>query len=149
MDADVFSEKYLLEPLSISNYYWRKNEKDGIITAIGPLFLTPRDMAKLGQLFLDNGQWKGNQIISSKWVNEATTTFIGNESTASGYGYNWWTVTYSSGIRLYVARGFGGQYIFVIPSLNAVVVFTAGNFPPFNQQIQVGMLTNRILPAML
>jgi CubicO group peptidase (beta-lactamase class C family) len=149
-NAKDFAQKYLFDPLQINNYYWRNNE-DGYTTAVGPILLKPRDFSKLGQLFLDGGKWKGRQIISSQWVNEATTTFIGNESNGTAYGYHWWAVNYSINnlpTRVFFAQGSGGQYVYVIPRLNAVVVFTGGNYPPNNQGITFGMLRNIILPAM-
>jgi CubicO group peptidase (beta-lactamase class C family) len=149
--ADVFAQKNFFTPLNITNYYWRKNA-DGLITAVGPILLRPRDMAKLGQLFLDSGKWKGKQVVSAGWATDATATFIGNEGSATGYGYHWWTANYTingSVIRIFRAQGSGGQYIFVVPSLNAVVVFTGGNYPPLNQGHPFSMMTRVILPAML
>jgi len=149
-DADIFAEKNFFAPLNITNYYWRKNA-DGHITAVGPILLRPRDMAKLGQLFLDSGKWKGKQIVSANWVTDASATFIGNENNATGYGYHWWTAKYTiknNLIRIFRAQGSGGQYIFVVPGLNAVVVFTSGNYPPLNQDAPLSMMTNVILPAM-
>jgi CubicO group peptidase (beta-lactamase class C family) len=149
--AHVFAEEHFFKPLKITNYFWRTNEEDGHITAIGPLFLVPRDMAKLGQLFLDSGQWKGEQIVPRGWVKAATTTFIGNEGTADGYGYHWWTARFytpTGNVKVYFARGSGGQYIFVVPELNSVIVFTGGNYPPLRQGAPVDMLTDVIIPAM-
>jgi CubicO group peptidase (beta-lactamase class C family) len=151
LNAKDFAQKYFFEPLEIKEYYWR-NDKDGYTTAVGPILLKPRDFAKLGQLFLDGGQWKGKQIVSKHWVNEASTTFIGSESNATAYGYHWWAAQYSINnvsTRVFFAQGSGGQYIYVIPRLNAVVVFTGGNYPPNRQGIVFGMLSNIILPAML
>lgn len=151
-DIYTFSDKHFFRPLEITNYFWRK-ESDGIISAAGPLFLRPRDMAKLGQLFLDGGKWKGEQVVSSDWVETATATYIGNEANREGYGYNWWTARSQVGpeeVRIYMARGNGGQYIFVIPSVNAVVAFTGGNFDPVkNPPSPYSMLINFILPAMM
>jgi CubicO group peptidase (beta-lactamase class C family) len=149
-DAEIFAKKNFFAPLNITNYYWRKND-DGLITAVGPILLRPRDMAKLGQLFLDSGKWKGQQIVSAKWVADATVTVKGNETNATGYGYHWWTAQYtinSKPIRIFFAQGSGGQYIFVVPGLNAVLVFTSGNYEPLNQRAPFGMMTNVILPAM-
>lgn len=149
-DAEAFARKNLFDPLNITNYYWRRND-DGYITAIGPILLMSRDMAKLGQLFLDSGRWKGQQIISADWVSRATTTYSGNEDNATGYGYHWWTAKYTINnqpTRVVFARGSGGQYIFVVPSLQAVVVFTSGNYPPLQQAAPVTFLRNIILPAM-
>jgi CubicO group peptidase (beta-lactamase class C family) len=152
MHAHRFADEHLFQPLGITNYFWRTNHDDGHVNAIGPLFLTPRDMAKLGQLFLDSGQWKGQQIVSRQWVKEATSTLIGNEASADGYGYHWWTARYSisnKAVRVYFARGSGGQYIFVVPEVNAVVAFTSGNYPPRNQSKPVNLLIKAIIPAMM
>jgi CubicO group peptidase (beta-lactamase class C family) len=152
--ADVYAKKYLFDPLNITNFYWRMNADGYIKTA--PLYLRPRDMAKLGQLFLDGGKWKGNQIVSNNWVTTASSTIISNASIFSGdnntgYGYNWWTekiVVSSNTISTFVAEGKGGQYIFVVPSLNAVVVFTGGNYDIY-QSAPFGLMQNVILPAMM
>lgn len=149
--ADVFAEKHLFGPLGIQNYVWYK-QRDGLCNAWAGLMLRSRDMAKLGQLFLDNGKWKGNQIVSAAWVKASTTTFTGNEQQDNGYGYQWWTGKYNinnRAIRIASGRGNGGQYIFIVPDLNAVVVFTGGNYSPLNQMQPFGLMQNIILPAML
>jgi CubicO group peptidase (beta-lactamase class C family) len=150
INAKDFAHAHFFTPLDIKDYYWRNN-KDGFITSVGPILLQPRDFAKLGQLFLDGGKWKGKQIISKRWVDEATSTFTGTESNSTGYGYHWWVSNFTldnKEARMYFAQGSGGQYIYVMPSLNAVVVFTGGNYPPKNQGITFGLLRNTILPAM-
>src|SRR6266576_2348456 len=65
--ADKFAERYLFEPLGISDYYWAK-VPDDIVETGGGLFLRPRDMAKLGYLFLNGGHWQGKQIIREDWI---------------------------------------------------------------------------------
>lgn len=146
-----FSDIHFFKKLGITNYYWRE-EGDGMIPSMGPLFLRPRDMAKLGQLFLDRGVWKGERVVSEAWVDAATTTFIGNERSADGYGYNWWTVIKNikgQDVRFFMARGSGGQYIFVVPAYNSIVTFTAGNFDEdFTQASGFDILLNIILPSM-
>lgn len=147
-DIEAFSKKHFFNPLGITEYYWRR-QPDGLIPAAGPLFLCPRDMAKLGQLFLDGGKWNGTQVVSSAWVNEATATFIGNEVGRTGYGYNWWTARQTINdqeLRIYMARGNGGQYIFVVPDFNLVVAFTGGNFNS-NFDTPFSLLTQSIIPA--
>jgi CubicO group peptidase (beta-lactamase class C family) len=152
---DVFAARNLFGPLNITNYFLRMNQ-DGY-AAGAPLFLTPRDMAKLGQIFLDGGRWKDKQIVSAEWVAAASSSIMTSTSsfTASrpgtGYGYNWWTEKFTirnSVIQTFAAEGNGGQYIFVVPELNAVVVFTGGNYES-NQDAPFGMMTNFILPAMM
>ncbi len=98
------------------------------------LRLRPQDMAKFGYLYLHNGQWNGGQIVPAKWVRESTTVHMEtnglmNPAEDDGYGYYWWINSFGG----YSAHGFGGQYTFVLPKLDMVVVFTGGlsdpNFP--------------------
>jgi hypothetical protein len=74
--------------------------------------MTPHDMAKLGYLFLNNGQWDGRQIVSAEWVEAATS--------GSSYGYQWWLKP----LGIYYACGVGGQEIWVLPEQDMVVVMT-------------------------
>jgi CubicO group peptidase (beta-lactamase class C family) len=125
---DAFAGEYLFEPLGITNYAWDFINSD-FIHASGNLKLRPRDMAKLGYLFLNGGNWKGNQIVSETWVDAATTERV--SFTWGGYGYQWWMQTFhveSVDYDVYYAAGWGGQKIYVIPDAEMVVVFTGGNY---------------------
>ena len=82
--------------------------------------LTPRDMAKFGYLYLNDGAWEGNQIVPSVWVEASTRQQVLLED--AGYGYQWWIYP-SSG--MYAARGYRQQAIFVKPDLNLIVAITA------------------------
>jgi CubicO group peptidase (beta-lactamase class C family) len=153
-NVDVFADKYLFKPLNITNYYLRMNQ-DGYVAAV-PLLLRPRDMAKLGQVFLDGGKWKGEQIVSENWVAAASSSIVTNTSSfagagpGTGYGYHWWTEQFTidnKTIQTFAAEGNGGQYIFVVPSLNAVVVFTGGNYNKSPGALFI-LMRNTILPAM-
>jgi CubicO group peptidase (beta-lactamase class C family) len=79
-------------------------------------------MAKLGYLYLRNGQWEGRQIVSAEWVENATRKHTGTDGDL-GYGYQWWT--YPS-LSAYTALGREGQTIFVMPEADVIVVTTAG-----------------------
>ena len=116
-----FAKKYLFKPLGITNVRW-DNDAAGIPIGGWGLQLTPRDMAKLGYLFLRNGEWDGQQIISAKWVQIATQKHTDTDDDNRGYGYQWWT--YPS-LQAYMALGRYGQMIFVIPRLDLIVVTTA------------------------
>ena len=83
--------------------------------------LTPRDIAKLGYLYLRGGQWDGKQIVSAEWVEKATQKHVGTDDDL-GYGYQWWT--YPS-LAAYTALGRDGQTIFVVPDSDLVIVTTA------------------------
>jgi hypothetical protein len=84
-------------------------------------------MARLGMLFLHKGQWDGQQIVSRRWVEEATRVQIATPAEDwDPYGYGWWMVTDFEGV--YRADGRGGQYIFVLPQWDMLVVTTGGGF---------------------
>lgn len=120
MNPRDFAEQYLFQPLGISNIQW-DTDAAGIPIGGWGLQITPRDMAKLGYLYLQDGQWDGQQIISAKWVENATRKHTETDG-ALGYGYQWWT--YPS-LAAYTALGRYGQTIFVIPGADLVIVTTA------------------------
>jgi len=132
--ADKFAARFLFEPLGITDSYWMKYP-DALVETGGGLYLRPRDMAKLGQLFLNKGRWNGKQVVSEKWVEESTRNQLGSAripegARATGYGYLWWRTPFTSGeraVECYSARGRGGQFIFVFPAQRMVAVFTGWN----------------------
>jgi CubicO group peptidase (beta-lactamase class C family) len=91
-------------------------------------------MAKVGQLFLQGGVWEGTLVISGEWVGQSVQTVVISRSQTSdhhirtGYGYLWWTGSFDGGHEAYVAKGWGGQFIVVIPELDLVTVVTGGNY---------------------
>lgn len=128
----AFSRDYLFAPLGITNYTWPTLYPSGITCCHGDIYITPRDMAKFGYLFLNNGLWNGTRIISEEWVRKSTQNQISpGVDWADGYGYLWWLRNFSCNGHVYnsfKAMGWGGQEIFVFPSLNMVVVFTGANY---------------------
>ncbi|HMJ71137.1 MAG TPA: serine hydrolase [Cyclobacteriaceae bacterium] len=126
-----FADTFLFSPLGITDYQW-ESIPNGDTDTGGHLHLYPRDMAKFGMLYLNNGKWNGAQIVSQEWVHESTLPRLspyGNKG--EGYAWLWWTVEGMHGdkkLNYYYANGNGGQLIFVIPDLDAVIVFTGGNF---------------------
>ena len=85
--------------------------------------MTPRDMAKLGHLYLQGGVWGGQQIVPADWVAASVTKQVNAYGAAPYYGYQWWV--HSSGA--YAAYGYKGQRILVRPDLEMVVVFTGAS----------------------
>jgi CubicO group peptidase (beta-lactamase class C family) len=120
MDAKSFAEKHLFRPLGISNFMWPANSQ-GITVGYAKLHIRPRDMAKFGYLYLNNGMWEGKQIVSDRWVKDSTRKHAATKGMMD-YGYQWWTL----GSGAYTALGYGGQFIFVVPHKNVVAVFTSG-----------------------
>jgi CubicO group peptidase (beta-lactamase class C family) len=119
MSTLQFARENLFEPLGISHVRWPRDPQ-GIYFGGQDIWLTPRDMAKFGQLFLDQGVWEGQQLISSEWVADSGKTYI--TQWAGGYGYQWWTYSNSD---IYYASGAFEQRIMVIPQYDMVVVFTS------------------------
>jgi hypothetical protein len=89
----------------------------------------PRDMAKLGQLFLQRGRWHDRQIISESWIREATRSHVEQTINRDHYGYFWW-VKGTDYPGMFEAVGRGGQRINVWPAKDLVIVFTGGEFEP-------------------
>jgi len=121
---DVFNEDIVynrwsdyVKPLSQS---WRKDTK-GIEIAGTCLYLTARDMAKFGFLYLNRGKWEETQILSEEWIESSTEEHVGNIYGRYSYGYHWW-ITNVGGYPAFLASGYGGQIIGVVPSLDVVVV---------------------------
>ena len=97
-------------------------DRQGISDGGNGFSLTAYDMALFGQLYLNKGEWNGEQIIPSSWVSESTRVQLKDAS----YGYQWWIRYFGSkGYRSYFAHGWGEQVIAVIPGANMVVTFTS------------------------
>jgi CubicO group peptidase (beta-lactamase class C family) len=139
MNTLDFAQDRLFEPLGISNVNW-ETDRSGIPIGGWGLFLTPRDMAKFGYLYLHNGLWDGHQIVPEVWV--STSVEPGrNVEPGVDYAYQWWVYPEQS---LFAAQGLEGQKIIVIPNLDMVVVFTADLK---NTDIEWDLVENWIIPA--
>ena len=123
MSSYNFAKQYLFQPLGISDHSW-STDKQGLNNGAAGLRLTPQDMLKIGGLYLNGGIYNNNQVVSKGWITKATTAKITTGSVipfASDYGYLWWNGrAYSH--NYYFASGWGGQFIFIVPDLNLVVV---------------------------
>ncbi len=94
-----------------------------------PFRMSARDMARVGQWFLQQGVWNGQQLISKAWVAESTKTYSENvRRDGTGYSYLWWTGMYGNKNRNYSAQGVGNQAIIVYPDDNVVIVNRANTF---------------------
>ena len=143
-----FCKEFLFSPLGIADYEWEYINPD-IVYASGNIKLRPRDMAKLGHLVLKDGVWNDQQIVSSEWIQNMVKTQW-TFSDTQGYGYHWWLRIFQLGsfsIESYYASGWGGQFIYVFPSLEAIVVLTGGNYDRRSPDIEI--LFRYLLPAMI
>lgn len=103
---------------------------DGSAFAGGGLYLRPRDFLKLGQMYLNGGTWNGTRVVSRKWVERSTMPRATvPDSSHDGYTWHLHTLTLDGRrYREYDASGNGGQLVIVLPELDIVVAFTAGNY---------------------
>ena len=120
-----FARRSLFEPLGIRDAIW-PSDPQGVSHGWGDLHLHPRDMARIGYLWLNRGIWNGRRVISADWVDQSTRVHAAAGSD-NEYGYGLWI---RSGVGLYEALGRGGQRISIVPSKNIIVVFTGGGFDP-------------------
>jgi CubicO group peptidase (beta-lactamase class C family) len=139
MSSLEYAAETLFGPLGFDEVEW-KNDSLGRNWGYSTLNLTTHDMAKFGYLFLNNGTWDGEQIVPESWVHEATRKHV-DAPLWPGYGYQWWVDDWGH----YLALGYKGQLIFVVPVDNTVVVFTGSD--PDNPPYVNDLLKNWILPA--
>ncbi len=143
-DMDDFVDEYLFGPMGITDYSFGETT-NGMTKAAAGMKLRSRDMLKVGMLCLNKGMYDGKRIISEDWVDKANGKYADNGK--NKYGFFWWThyITYN-GMKYEInsCRGAGGQFIFSIPALNSVAVFTSyGSRQPFL------ILENVVIPALV
>lgn len=131
--AEAYTAEILFRKLGIDRWRWEKGPNELSNTAWG-LFMRPIDMALIGYLFLKEGRWENEQLVPEDWVRTSTAPHI-SAGFSFDYGYQWWRFSESSPLAdvlmandAYFAWGFGGQFIFVFPHLDMVVVSTAENY---------------------
>jgi len=152
--ADRFAAEYLFAPLGIKKYEWYKNAEGHPHTG-GGLYLRSQDMARFGLLYLRDGRWDGKQVVPAEWVTASLSghvEFDRPSGRAIGYGYWWWVLPpdpAGDGKRdIYGAFGFKGQYIFLVPEHDMVVVVTAGGSGWEEESAPRKFLYSHILKAM-
>jgi len=123
-----YSSKYLFAPLGIRDSYWRRSPM-GLPDSEGGLFLRPQDLAKIGQLYLQQGMWDGRQIVSADWVKQSTTPAPGEQPSMRGQEGLLWSIQAEAPGQdfTYSGHGYGGQGLFVVPKRNVVMVINAWN----------------------
>ncbi|MBK9109473.1 MAG: serine hydrolase [Saprospiraceae bacterium] len=143
MSIDSFAKKYLFEPLDIQNYWFWPGNGGPQNNGMALISLNSRDMAKIGQLYLQSGRWNGVQLLSNDFVKHAVHPHVKNVEPngfykSYDYGYFWWshpvlrTDENNRTQKIFLARGAGGQNIIVWPERDIVVVITAWNLQRSN-----------------
>jgi CubicO group peptidase (beta-lactamase class C family) len=121
-----FAQENLAQPLGFQLARWPRDPQ-GIYFGGNDMLMTPRQMLAFGELYLHQGRQNGRQVIPQRWVadSQIARTQSRRESDRF-YGYGWW-VRELAGHSSYYAWGFGGQYIFIVPDLQLVVVSTSAS----------------------
>lgn len=133
-----------------AGFAWPRDPQ-GISVGYGTMKLTAPDMVKLGNLYLNEGAWEGQQLVPSGWIAEATSPAVSTGTGGfggPGYGYQWW-VTSSGGHPAFAAVGYGGQIVEVVPELRLVVVASTwfDETTNFDSRIWQTMVDLAIVPA--
>jgi CubicO group peptidase (beta-lactamase class C family) len=141
-----FAKNNLFNPLGIKNFIWNFKPDKSSVETFCQVYLTSRDMAKFGLLYLNKGNWNNQQIISKEWVEQS----LKKHSVVQGvdYGYLWWNkYLEADGVKYYSfgAQGNGGQKIYIWQEQNMVTVVTGGNYN--SQSPSDELIKKYILPA--
>jgi len=155
-----FGLNELMLPLGITEIEVTRTPT-GLPDGGGGFYLRTRDAAKFGQLLLNDGTWNGERIVSSAWLGESLVPvselgWVDPEQwdwQVTGYGYQWWTGFYDNDgaiVDTFVAWGFGGQWVIVMPSLDLVVAINSNGFDGSDDAINQGhvVVVQYILPAL-
>jgi len=118
-----FANKYLFKPMDFGKSYWPKNDK-GVNIGWGDLHISIYDMAKIGCLLLNNGNWNGKQIVSKQWIDKIKPLYKVKKT--ESYGYGWWLD--SENPDEIQAIGRGGQRLFVFKNEKMVIAAYGGGF---------------------
>ncbi|MEK5479823.1 serine hydrolase [Paenibacillus sp. FSL R5-0407] len=140
-----YASRYLFRPLEISRVAWGSSPEGHSSGHIG-LHMTARDMLKIGLLCLGKGTWEGRSLLSAHWLDESMAPHCTPFNNYGRYGFHWWSAE-SGGTQYSYAHGHGGQQIYVISELEAVVVFTSESRVNRFKNPK-GLLEKFILPAL-
>jgi CubicO group peptidase (beta-lactamase class C family) len=145
-----YARDKLFLPIGAPDFEWLDAGVSNRLGAFGSLRMRPRDAAKLGRLMLTDGQWNGRQVVPSGWAAQSMKPRINGEGLFF-YGYQWWLgrsfrngaeLTWTSGV------GLGGQRLYIVPSLDLVVMINSGHYASGLQGVIPAGIFNRIvLPA--
>lgn len=144
MGTCEFANKYVFQPLGITFEHWGRDPQ-GYFSGGYNLYLRPIELMKLGQLYLQGGNWNGTSIIPTSWIQEAWQPQINVDSTYN-YGYLFWLLTIN-GHSVYKMWGYGGQYVYIVPDLNLITVITSNTAQDYTEMDGDGFIQQYVLSA--
>lgn len=131
----AFARAALGQPLGITFGAWTRDPQ-GIYLGGNEMAMRPRDMLRVGELFLNNGRYNGKQVVSEAWVSASIEPRTVSRWSEREYGYGWWMRTLADRPVFY-AWGYGGQFIFIVPSTRTVIVATSVSTPGTERREQL------------
>jgi CubicO group peptidase (beta-lactamase class C family) len=141
-----FAREALFTPLGIERFEWMAGP-DGVVSAASGLRLAPRDLARVGELVLAGGEWRGRQVVPATWL---TTMLEPRMPIEWGgmYGYQWYSGEVG-GHRWVGAMGNGGQRLTILPDLGLVLAIAAGNYDdPEQWRTPAAVVEQVVLPSL-
>jgi CubicO group peptidase (beta-lactamase class C family) len=143
-----FADKSLFQPLGIKKVIWY-TDKNGMNLGCGSSLWQSQDLLKIGQLYLNKGKWNGIEIIPQEYVKQSGKTKISGDfyGVPVTYGYLWFTDTISDK-NVFLARGYGGQYLMVIPDLDMTILCTSDWHQPEYPE-HYALVKNYIIPSVI
>ncbi|SHK35692.1 serine hydrolase domain-containing protein [Epilithonimonas mollis] len=147
-----YADKKLFQPMGITNYKWQFTPQQKPSLA-GGLRMRALDFAKFGQLYKNNGIWKGKQILDKTWIQKTFTNYFSDNKESEGYGYLFWRKVYKVGnknFESYQSSGNGGNKIIIFKEIPLVIVITAKayNRPYAHSQVD-RIVQEYLLPSVL
>ena len=142
--ACEFIHKNLLAPMGVVAEHWGRDPQ-GYFSGGYNLYLTPRELAKFGLLYLHGGNWHGTQLVPAAWVEASMANQVAAGAPDS-YGYNFW-LREVAGHHVAMAWGFAGQMIFIIKDLDMVVVMTTNTRGSTQDYDDTALIENSVIPA--
>lgn len=127
-EIDAYAGEHLFAPLGI-NYHWKRSY-DGTIDTEGGLYMSGLDLIKIGHLILDDGVWKGQQIVSKSWIQDSLASSVPENKAdkAFSYGFQWWLYHRPDNGRIvWTSAGMGGQMLLIFPEERLVVTVLSWN----------------------
>jgi CubicO group peptidase (beta-lactamase class C family) len=140
----AYAHEKLLAPLGITADHWGR-DPSGVFSGGYNLYMTPRELARFGLLFLRDGEWEGNQLVPTDWVQQSIQPQLPAED-GYDYGYYWWLLSGGSQ-DVAIAWGFGGQFVYLVPALDLMVVMTADTATDHPELDGETFLFDHLLPA--
>jgi CubicO group peptidase (beta-lactamase class C family) len=123
MSTRAYAQRKLFAPLGMTLRGWARDPQ-GFDFGGNEMFFTPRDLVKFGELYRQRGVYNGKRILSEEWIRKSWGEYATSPWNGHRYGYHWWTREYN-GTKIHFAWGYGGQFVFVVPARQLVIVTTS------------------------